>query len=122
MTIDEAIKELVTQRQGLQERIDDYRSSILAIDGEIRGLERARDLFAAEEAAPGRLDIQRPIMAAFARTGPDATWVEAGLVQETDLPRLAVRKFLNRAVRDGKLVCDEGVYSLPPAPTARAAE
>ena len=118
--IDKAIEELLQQMADIKAEIARREHELTAVIAEIRGLERAKSLFTPPEPA-GRQDVQGPVMACFG-SGSDATWVEAGLVSETDLPAGTVHKFLLRAVRDGKLVCEDGVYSLPAPPVARAAE
>lgn len=108
--IDEAIVRLQRQRDDVTAQIDDLNLRLAGIGGELRGLEHAKELFSPPESA-GRLDVQGPVMAAFARNiGPGT---EAQIIETTGLPAMSIHKFLLRAIRDGKLVCQDGVYSLP---------
>lgn len=108
--IDKAIERLKERRRDVDAQMASLQNIAAGLDGELRGLEHARDLFGSDEKS-GRNDIQRPVMSLF---GPGrGSWNEDGIVGEVDLPRLAVRKFLSRAVRDGKLVCNDGVYTMP---------
>jgi hypothetical protein len=115
--IDKAIDELMAARASKDRMLAEYRdhvaslsSEIGLIDAELRGLHRTKELWAPAEKA-GRLDVQGPVMAMFISLGSPLE--EKTIVTGTDLPAAAVHKFLLRAVRDGKLVCKDGVYSLP---------
>lgn len=108
--IDKAIDELREKLKDVQAEISRREHTMTCIASELRGLERARELFSPPETA-GRLDVQGPVMAAFARNiGPGT---EAQIIETTGLPAMSVHKFLLRATRDGKLVCQDGGYSLP---------
>jgi hypothetical protein len=77
---------------------------------EIKGLERARDLFSVPEKSAGRRDVQGPVMAMLNEGGKN----EGELVSETGLPPEAVHKFIVRAVRDGKLIqMESGLIYVP---------
>lgn len=118
--IDVAIARLQNRRLDINAQIADLQHTLAGLDGELRGLEHAKELFSPPESA-GRLDVQGPVMALFA-SAAGTPFREADVIGETELPAVSVHKFLLRAVRDGKLVCQEGVYSLPATPSARAAE
>ncbi len=117
--IDKAIAELKAQLDTLETQAECIARKVVATEGEIRGLERARDLWAPPEAGAGRRDVQGPVMAALA---DGLTWEEFALAAETDLPVDAVHKFLVRAVRAGKVIIDNGGYAIRREAVRSAAE
>jgi hypothetical protein len=126
--IDQAIADLrvrrdkrVEQIAGYEAEISDLRTALAAIDGEIRGLERAKELLGAPatEAAPReRHAVQRVIMNLFG--GAVTHFTEAEIVAATNLPVASAHTFLLRAARSGKLFEQNGVY-YKHKPTAEAA-
>jgi hypothetical protein len=110
--IDKAIDELREKAKDVKAEIARREHTLTCIVSELRGLERARELFAPAEKA-GRLDVQGPVMRLFAKEGGGVRFGKEGVVEYSGLPAAAVHKFLLRAVRNGKLVCKDGVYSLP---------
>ena len=118
--IDKAIERVRARRRELDTQIAGLQKIVEGLEGELRGLEYARDLFPPEEAEPARHNVQGPVMALF--SPGRGSWNEDGIVGEVDLPRLSVRKFLGRAVRDGRLACKDGVYTMPRKAHQEAAE
>ncbi len=117
--IDKAIAELKAQLDTLETQAECIARKVVAIEGEIRGLERARDLFAPPEAGAGRRDVQGPVMEFL---GDGGVWKEKDIAKETELPDEAVHKFLVRAVRAGKVVIDNGGYAIRREAVRSAAE
>lgn len=123
-TIDEALATLrdslsMSQYQIRQHeaQLAEMRIDLASTEGQIAGLERARELFGltrnvtpAAEPPRERHSVQRVILAALASC-PGMS--EVALINRSSLPASSVHKFLVRAVRDGKLRFDQGVYSLP---------
>lgn len=98
--------------------IIEQRRWLAEVEGEIRGLERAAELFGEPAPAPvKRRSVQPVVMAAIQ---PGENWTLSQIVERIDadaeLPIEAIRDCLGRVVRIGKLTLSEaGYYSLPPA-------
>lgn len=127
---------LTAEMDRLRRRADDIRGQIAALEGQIieqrrflaevggemRGLERAAELFgdpASPPAGPRRHSVQGPVMKLFK---PGESWTAEEMIdlvnrmpREAELPAASVRDFLTRAARTGKLVNEDGRYRLPPA-------
>lgn len=118
--IDKAIDELIQQMADIKSEIARREHELTAVMAEMRGLERAKILFTPPESA-GRLDVQGPVMAVLENRANAhvKSWNEGDIIatvtgRHTDIPGSSIHKFLLRASRTGKLVCQDGVYSLPP--------
>lgn len=105
--------------QNLEGQIIEQRRKLAEVEGEMRGLERAAELFGqAAPTPPKRHSVQPVVMAAIK---PGESWTFSQLVNViihngADLPEDSIRDFVGRAVRTGKLTLSEaGYYSLPPA-------
>lgn len=105
----------------LDDEIVKRRRELAGIEGEMRGLERAAELFSEPATSPAkRRSVQPAVMAAFK---PGECWTLSQLVdlinrmpREDDLPTEAIRDCLGRVVRLGKLtLSDAGYYCLPAA-------
>ncbi len=132
--IDKAIDALRDERANRTAEIGLHNAQISLIDAEIRGMERARDLFgppqAVDEPAPQRHSVQRPVMALFDQGEGnlgETFWTEDAIVGKTGLPTEAVHQFLLRATRSGmlrrrtNLVGSITEYTLPAKPVQEAA-
>lgn len=121
-TLRQREREAVLRVEDFEGQIAEYQIRLADIRGEIRGIEYTRDLFALvpgeTDASPVRHSVQRPVMNLLRKTGPGNPLPEDVIAEKTDLPRASVHDFILRAVREGKIVADGGLYSLPGEPAA----
>ena len=101
--LDKALAALREERADISASIDVMEARIGIIDAEIRGMERARELFGPVPVATAltRRSVQVPVLALFGEG--KGTWDEAGIVERTGLPRESIHKFILRAVQKGML-------------------
>ena len=119
------LHDLTEEERSYQRRIDAIALERAAVEGEIKGIALARELFAAEVVAedtgPQRRSVQKPVMALFGPENP--TWAERIIAEQLNLPTEATHKFLLRAVQKGMLRrLPNGEYGLPIEPVQEAAD